>query len=66
MNERTEPMDRLRIVLEYAVFWKIMLLFIDGSNVVVVDDRRARLELKVGHNKNAPMTPPYRLIVYPL
>lgn len=66
IKDSNVPTQSARIVLLYAVFWKSILLLITEYTVVIDDESIEQLALNKGHKKNVPITPPYKLKLYPL
>ena len=66
MKEETVPTHKHRTVLLYAEFWNKLLSLIAELTIAkdpLINEVDAFTD---GHRKNVPMSPPNRLIVYPL
>jgi hypothetical protein len=66
VNDRDVPILNANIVLEYAEFANIEDDKIVVSTILNFEDKVAKDELNYGHSINVPISPPKRLILYPL
>lgn len=66
IKERHVPILRASIVLHQAVFLNMILFLIVALTISKDEDNVEVLALNDGHIRKVPISPPYRLIVYPL
>ena len=66
VNDKTVPILNANIVLEYAEFANIGDDKIEVFTILNFEDKVAKDELNNGHSINVPISPPKRLILYPL
>jgi hypothetical protein len=66
VNDKTVPILNANIVLEYSEFAYILDDKIEVFTILNFEDKVAKDELNNGHSINVPISPPKRLILYPL